>query len=899
MKMKIVRSRLLSPLFLLLIALFLVSIWFKKGLMIAGGEGGFPFYNLERTVSLYSSTWRDSNIGLTAIADLSKLPFFFIAKQFYLLGVPSLLIQAGTYLILMFTGSISVYFLVKELLGERFQNKSIPLIAGFFYLLNPYSMSQIWGRGLLMQYFPFALHPLFLFLFILGLRRRNFIYGILAILASFGFSGAFNSIGYVVSFWLLPFVYFLFHIWTERRKKGTLLYSIGFFVFVLIFWVLTQLWWILPYIRIGKDLFERVAYSSRENIGTLLGLAPHMTFFAVIRLVQNGIFFLGKYYGEIYSTFYFQLISLFVPVISFFSLKYLKKNKELRYFAILFVVGLFVSMGANPPFGKIFVWFFKRFSFLQVFRNPYEKFGIVLMLAYAPFFAIGLTEVSKKLKKRFFATGLVILLVFGIYLWPIWTGRIFAGPDGKIGVKIPDYYKGLDNWFKRDGAEDFRVFMTPLVSGDGVVYEWEEAIYNGVDPSVFLIEPSAISYLPNIPNIEMIKSIRRRIGRENMTSTLALLRAKYLVSRGDTRGTKFELAHEEYLTNSFYSPTGTTSTNKVICENIIKSSEGGSPPWLGCELSKEDGDLSEARYLHLVVKSSEPSVLEIAVRDRAKIRPRWDGRVASEYLTKGGEFEVITIPLGAPTEYTDKMDYSNVELIEIVARSLNSAESPVAGIVLKGIWLDSGKEVEVSDYKFIRAFGRLNLYEMKEGNFPPEFGIVKTIQNVEGFPELFEIAAEKQKFLDTKAFVIKSQNSDKNFEDLAYDSKVEVIDSQKISRILYWLELGSADGAYIVLSKSFNPGWKVIPGVEKNEIGGGFRQDLSLIRRVSISEDRHFIVNGYANLWKVNVERDGKYAIVFLPQIYADVGLSVSTFIILALGGVVFMYFVKRKIISK
>jgi hypothetical protein len=130
------------------ICLSLVIIWFRKGLIFAGGEGGIPFYNLELSTKLYPYAWRDVGTGYPGLGDLMSVPIFSFFALIAGLGVPGYLIQAGMFFLLLTTGTVSMYFLIKNTVGSELKNKNIPLIGAIFYLLNPYSMTQIWGRGL-------------------------------------------------------------------------------------------------------------------------------------------------------------------------------------------------------------------------------------------------------------------------------------------------------------------------------------------------------------------------------------------------------------------------------------------------------------------------------------------------------------------------------------------------------------------------------------------------------------------------------------------------------------------------------------------------------------------------------------------------------------------------------
>ncbi len=78
-----------------------------------------------------------------------------------------------------------------------------------------------------------------------------------------------------------------------------------------------------------------------------------------------------------------------------------------------------------------------------------------------------------------------------------------------------------------------------------------------------------------------------------------------------------------------------------------------------------------------------------------------------------------------------------------------------------------------------------------------------------------------------------------------------------------------------------------------DELKGGLISDLKLLRRSVLGEDNHFVVNGYANLWKVEGESD-QYALVFMPQVLADISMKISIFSVLFVVGISILWGAKK-----
>ncbi|MDP3733002.1 MAG: hypothetical protein Q8Q91_00530, partial [Candidatus Daviesbacteria bacterium] len=233
-------------------------------------------------------------------------------------------------------------------------------------------------------------------------------------------------------------------------------------------------------------------------------------------------------------------------------------------------------------------------------------------------------------------------------------------------------------------------------------------------------------------------------------------------------------------------------------------------------------------------------------------------------------------------------------LIEILAHPKYYPQTSVGEIFLKDIILDPGKEEKTQSFHLVNTFGKLQIYEPFNFNSPPEFGSLSALDQVKDIVTLFEEADKQKDKIDKKGFIVLSQNMQKNLQELPRDAILQAVKKDKISDSRYWLKLNEATGsAFLILSKTFNSEWKVVSGVSKDELTGGFFKNLNLLKKSVLPEDQHFVVNGYANLWKVNGE-ETQFAIIFMPQIFADIGWKVSIFSIILLGGVTLVWVLKK-----
>lgn len=489
------------PLSIIFLCLILVTVWFYKGLLFAGGEESLMFYDLHRTYALFNSIWYETDTGYPDLFNIQRIPLFLFLSIVSNLGFLNIQIQAFTFFILLSVGSLAIFFLIRETVTadlELKEKKWLPFLAAVFYIFNPFSMSQIWGRGLTFQFFSFALVPAFLLFFIVGLKRKNIIFGLLAVLLSFFLSAAYAHPAIVLTSWANVSLYFLFYLFKAKKNKKDMLFACYYFFLVVLFWVMTQSFWIYPTTQLGNRLLEGSTNSTHQNnVAVLQGVSIHTPLQAVIRLVHNGAFYIDQIYGKIYISLLFLIISWLIPLVSFFAINVVKKCKDGKFFIALFLIALFFSIGSNFPTGWLLVWLFEIFPLLQVLRNPYEKFGINLLIAYIPFFTIGsvvLAErISGNLKMWKINSAFLVLLLFSvcvIFVWPMWNGSFAGGSVFNPWVKVPEYYKEADNWLNTQ-KEEFRILQVPLIPGDGIRYTWENN-FQGIEPGQYIFGKASI-----------------------------------------------------------------------------------------------------------------------------------------------------------------------------------------------------------------------------------------------------------------------------------------------------------------------------------------------------------------------------------------------------------------------
>ncbi len=878
---------------ILFICFSLILIWFKDGLIIGGGEAGLLLFNPEISFNVFRDVWLNYNTGASTLGYLSNVPFLFLAKYLSVnLLIPNFVIQAFLLFTLMIIGCLSVYKLVELFGGENSSNRAIPLISAVFYLLNPYSLSQVWGRGIYAQYFSFALLPLTLLLLLYGFRKRDYTYALLISTASFILSASFGLVTFVIVFWFLIFIFTVHWLWTHKDIKNIKFLTI-FILVTAISWALLNSFWLLPLIIGTQQFYNGNLINVSENLGTLLGVSEHFTPSVIIRLLQKNYFFIPNSFNLIYSSFWFQLISALPVAVLFTGIYLIVKKADYRkyvFFLILGTIGLFVSLGANPPFGVLFVYIFKKITFLQAFRNPYEKFGLVYLIGYAVIYSVGLNFILNKFKK----TWLIIfpfILINVVFIWPMWTGQVVAGPDNKIGVAVPGYYRDFNIWLSQN-LKGGVVLMTPYWAGDGAFYNWDGRVYQGADPMIYLFDAQVISNGAKTPfYYDFSDNLRKYMGRIDLSFALSLLRVEYIVNREDASSiTESEREHIKYLTESIFVLSDNLISLKSVCKDTQTIAQQGSRAYITCKLSEDDLNLSGVKYLRFIIKTSSPSYLEIAIKDRKENRIRWDGRSSLEYSTDLGDYKEIVLPISSPSEGNNKLDFSNIYMIEVLAHKKDNPHLSAEIIDLEGVYLDFGQKQKINTFEYLNTFGKLSVYQnLKE--VAEEIESPKHIKKVNSYPELFSQDLVYGDQIRETGFLISSNNEGKGVNDLS-EGSLSIEKYVKKSNTLYEIKISGKGEGWLALNKTFDSGWKVMPMKDKNIINNKLKM-LEFIEKNSLSEDRHFVLNGYANLWRIDSE--GDYLLIYKPQNIADISMNISLYaFLLIVSCLIIMLFIKK-----
>ncbi len=546
----------IAPLLLFLVlSAILIICWFRFGLMYGGGDTGLPTYNPKVMAGIASNIWWDSLApGIPVAQGLTSVPMLFLLSIPQILGAGPVLIQELLFFSLLFLMGYGMYLLALSIFGKS--NYLMAIASGVFYMFNPYMMVQIWHRFIHNSMFFVSFVPFLVMSWLRWIRERKPISLLVFLLLNFLAVYIFGTIAFIVGFWLFLFLLTVLEgVIPWKGKKAMIELSLAF-VIGLVFWLLTNSWWIIPTFNISPTLFAE-QHTTNDSLATLMDLSAQTILPYTLRLINPFYLYWHADWGDIYQNIIFLSISwLFVLVVFIGFLKGLKQRQYVKW-SLLFLIFIILGKGAAPPFGFPYIWGFSNFFPLGVIRNPFEKLGILLPLIYAILFAYGLKILMSYLNNRIGkGKASFILVVFIIsnlaFLWPMFAGKLFGTLDKQNFVQVPPDYGLADNWIRKDlaGTKEGRILHLPLSRSESITYNWQNG-YNGVEPSAALFTslPSIARNL-DIPKvsgaISALSLIFHKPYAKDPAVILKLLQdfsIKYIIIHNDVDWLKNELSN--------------------------------------------------------------------------------------------------------------------------------------------------------------------------------------------------------------------------------------------------------------------------------------------------------------------------------------------------------------------
>ncbi len=854
--------------FLLLLTFFSVCIltsWFYKGNLFIGAEEGILFQRIDYVYNkMVTSVWLDLYLGVPYFSDLSKRPLYGFLVYLYYLGVTPFFLQVAVFGGILSGSVASAYLLFRQTLRSIPYSRLAAFAGAFFYLSNPYVISQVWGRGLYPQFFAYLYYPLFLLFVAYYFDRNKIIFLGLNLVISFIISAAMGNPSYFVSLWVLVGCFWIYksieRVWDFQRLIKQLVILAVFFIG----WVIINSWWLVVTTIFAPSAFLGPGSVFENSLESLRAISSQYSFISLIRLYHPLHFESNLYFG-IYKTYFFQSLSWIGLFIVVCSVKYFR-NKIVLFYTGLLIIGILICSGSNQPFGGIFEWFFSNFSPLQVFRNPYEKFGLVYLLAYSALFGVGTVSFYIFLRRlnHFLAVIMLVSTLFlgvGIFNWPLWTGDVISWGNQS---GIPNRYQRFDDWQKQNNYSNGRILFTPFLTSFGASYNWINAVYHGNDPLYQLIDASVLTQTGSSQYLEALKQF---LGSKNLDPVLDRIGVSLIVDRPDVVSTQQDKKSKMFLTKYFQQPSDSLVT--VCLPDTIASKNH----YL-CEVSPSKQDLSKNSIIQINFKSDDAGVINVLLTDKKDNRPRWSGlkdKTLQYQPEDVGKYKSIFIYLMNPVENPDT-DFTSIKQIEVNFFPLNPDLQ--SNFQVHSIDAIVGNEVFLTNYNYVNNINGLEVYQSENMK---NFEYIKTYSQIkysDSYNNLFEEFNQSEK----TAFLLNNQNNyDPSLLNNSYESEINFF---SISGTEYTVDIKKPGKYFIGLNQNFNSEWKLVVTDLNNQMKIDFLKKISLFLWGKEEESNHYMIDGFSNGWYIKADKPVKAVIYYKPQLMLNIlwPVSVTTF---------------------
>lgn len=530
---------------------FIPLFWFGKGLWIAGGDdyslldpaAANPFFQYSWNIKL-------PNAGGVTFSIPSLFPWGYFFGLFKSFGWSIIATEKLWFCLLFLLPGLSMYYLMSQIYDRSWAK----IIASVFYMFNLF-LVVVGPTQKIIKLVLIAL-PLMLAFYIKGLEKNkeSFLkYSVLIGFCSLIFGTSNVNLPSVVAIPMTLFFYLLFFFLFSGEKKEKFWRSVKFSFVTLVCYLLFNLWWFSDFLASivpGAGAVKgRVSFSA-------LGAGGITEY---LRLLGSWGW-KAMHYKMYYYPFNFNYDKPFLLILTF-SLTFLvflaillkPKDRYIRFFSFLTIIGLFFTKGGAAPFGSVYAWLWNNFPGFWIFREPFTKFTPVTVFSYSVLLGISVDLIFQKIKesktlqhyrgfyKLFWGNlfpFLVILAVFaasyplvnGEVIWDYWNGSMRS-----FKIKVPDYWYQTREWL--DNNDEFgRVFLTPK-NGYGVAYNWEHGFSTADAPAIYLLNnPSVRSALYGSFTDSLINEIYDSIDptkKKDFARSLSLLNTKYVLQQND------------------------------------------------------------------------------------------------------------------------------------------------------------------------------------------------------------------------------------------------------------------------------------------------------------------------------------------------------------------------------
>lgn len=819
-----------------------------------------------------------------------------------------------------------MYYLLTSL---DIKSKNAKFISSILYVINPVSMIFLITPPIAIGV---ALMPLVLGFLINGITKKSRIYFILIIIVSFISSYTAVNPAVFAAIWF-PFIFYVVLNFSKIKKSHLFLLFSGI--------LLVNIYWILNIISIAKDVgFEHsMSWTTWTTANSsFLNMFRFQGFWAWNAKAFGSYLFPQKVFYENPVIIFISFCITSFAFLIFLNIKGLSRAKRSNLYVItlLFLISMFIAKGLHEPLSFLNKFAYKNIPFFWIFRSPWEKFipvvvfSLIILFCYSSefieerFLIGGNRHEKTDLKLRLFKV-IPFLLIF-VFGGPYFTGAGLPVDRGNFPggrVEIPDYwYKAAEVINNQIGGG--RILLLPENPFYQMHYFWPKDGYYGTDPTAFFIFKPLISISPGggfmkNTSSEFLKVLYEKIANGEGSDLIPYLRmanVKYVLHRNDLDWTHLGENKNDAL-----------SEPKRI-EKTIKKLPVHSKKSFGV-IRVENNKLDQ--YFEQVIVKKYPymanrEALSLYELDDKYFLPQIYSTYNSIFIngSTSDMFQVFAsdrYETGEPVYFLSsgnlnqkKMKFilgkSNEKLVTNTPLIVKSKDKkyatdnyavPESGkyeILIKSKEELKNKSLKIEvDKKFIKPtfvskpdnWVSVGYYNFKKGNHQLSLYEVGKKNNDSVFSSMFKTNKEND-LIEGIYVVLKRSKLVKAINNLPK------ISFKKINPTKYVAQVSGAVNPYLlVFSESFHSGWRAYI----RKVSSPKSAIWETWFKKPLSEDRHFLVNGYANSWWVEKQGDYEIVLEFWPQRLLYIGLLISGLTFLCCVGYLVYAWGKGKKVKK
>ncbi len=826
------------------------------------------------------SSWSYTSLGSPAILSIPVNLLLAVFFSFGTIGISGELVSKAVVFSTLIIGSIGMYLY----LGLFFLRSAKPtwlgvlpvFLGAVFFGFSPFIFSEFIG-GAVSQFISYAVIPFALFFFALSQNSAKFRWFLIfatALVLSILTISTHNLIIAVVLTVLLIVV-------SENRRRY--FWSL---IGLAAFYILMNLYWMIPFVSelfFAQTFFESESFLSLINV---IKAAPNIAR-AWFQIGYARLFF-ENIMSVAWLPWWILGVGGFCAVLIGSVLK--SKNKYANFWLLLFLGALVFVTAGVAPLGEQVVWLFQNVSVIRGFRSI-QHFIPVSVFTFSVVLAFGVNFILIRLKpaNKFIGQAVIAVLVLGTAVWIapfIISGDIGSAKLAEREMSYIDSFQLSPGYIKAHqliNEEKETVRFLPLPAAFSPVYLPTEyqAYAQGGDPtlSTFAIPAVVADFAPQGHPKKMMQVFEKNICEENLSPSennqlLSLLNIKYIMQRQDLEPNPGSLCSKRWfpdlIDDYLRSDPGLKS---VFSEDYIKLYQlsdyfpriyaanrnlmiDGPVDTLNDVIKHDDLQLSTNIFFTDLKPSPRPDQIStnylrqsFEVEDTQFLEASgiWSSDKGSTtrdiiYPASGSEFNelVYKIPIKESGQY------------ELYVKIRHDTDEGLLQATIDGEKI--GQPLDVYYKSPYSAEGKSSYYyqSVKVGDVDLAAGDHQF--SFASLPALDKRLEKYKQSLDM-FYLVKIENSFIESEQGA----LPAVQFSQTSPTTYRVSVSGANAPYYLnFLETYNSNWKLrINGQE-------------------ISADKHFVVNGYANSWRIDNQQDWQGEIVYRTQELFYLGLWLS-----------------------